>query len=338
MSDAETPASSTSAAEPAAVDYDPAADAARAVERHRARLATTETSDASAQPAAPTTAPAPDAEEIEIAVAEDDEARLLEQARARLAERRQREPLEHVHRELAELKQSIAKAPGITAIAQAVAAGDHAALASALGAAGIDLGKVQQLSTKAKLQPSPVDQLAALIDAKLAPVLALVQPKVETATTGQQTAEERATSIDTYAEYVQGAAELYPLQAELGEYAPHAAMAYLRRKFWEQGLDPETAAEVRGLTHAQVAGMFEKELARQKAARPKPPGAPSIASGETKQPPGAPTASGGPNPTGAPRSVTNGLAASAAPPRPPQNDEEAYAYAVERQKARMRAS
>lgn len=259
-------------------------------------------------------------------IAEDAEERLLAQARTRMAERKQREPLEHVQRQLADLQANLAKAPGITAIARAVAAGDHGALAGALAAAGIDLGKVQQLATKAKLQPSPVDQIAALIDAKLAPVLALVQPKTgDRPAAAEQTPEERATVIDSYGEYIQGAADMYPLQAELGEYAPHAAMAYLRRKFWEQGLDPETAAEVRDLTHAQVAGMFEKELDRQKAARLKPPRAPTIASGEpTTQPPGAPsTASGGPTKTtSAPRSLMNGHAAAAARSLPRNRREE----------------
>jgi hypothetical protein len=245
------------------------------------------------------------------AVPEDEEERLLQRARERQAQRRQHEPLEHVQRELAELKQQLARAPGLTAISQAVAAKDPAALGAALRAAGLDPSMVQQLATKAQLGPTPADLIKQQINEALAPVLDALKPKPAP----EAEVVDHGEAITSYVAYVDGAAQRFPLQAAMGDYAPHAAIAWIQRKFYANGADPETVAEVSRLTHEQVAVMFERELGRQRDARAQPSGAPTIASGEQHtQPPGAPsTASGGPTKsTSAPRSITNGHVATAA--------------------------
>lgn len=286
---------------------------------------------AAEQPAEPAKAPEPPA------VPDDEEERLLARARERQALRRQQEPLEAVQRELTELKAQLARAPGISAISQAVAAGDPAALGAALRAAGLDPAKVQQLATKAQLGPTPGDQIRQAVREELAPVLETLKPKQAPEAVE---AVDREELFDSYVGYIEGAAERFPLQASLGDYAPHAAIAWIQRKFYAGGADPETIREVSSLTHEQVAVMFERELTRQRDARAKPSGAPTIASGEQQiQPPGAPsTASGGPTKTtSAPRSITAGHAATAArsTPRNAREVDEALARELEEMKRAM---
>lgn len=291
---------------------------------------------ASAKPEAPAGEPVKPPEPAPPVVPEDEEERLLQRARERQAQRQQREPLEVLHRKLADLEAQLVRAPGLTAISQAVAAGDATALGVALRAAGLDPAKVQQLATKAQLGPTPGDQIRQAVREELAPVLETLKPKQPPA----PEAVDRDEAIDSYVGYIEGAAERFPLQAALGDYAPHAAIAWIQRKFYAGGADPETVAEVSRLTHEQVAVMFERELGRQRDARAKPSGAPTIASGEQQtQPPGAPsTASGGPTKTtSAPRSITAGHAATAArsAPRNAREIDEALARELEDMKRAM---
>jgi Tfp pilus assembly protein PilP len=271
------------------------------------------------QPATPSTSPVAPAPEQParadqrdtMALPEDQEARLVAQAQARQAERRAREPLEQVQRELADLKAALARAPGSAALVQAVQAKNPAAVAAAMRDMGLDVGAVQQLTAKAQFAPSPDDRIGAIVEAKLAPVLetlARVAPQVAAPTQPQvDAATATANAKALYVEYLSGAAGRWPnldARAEaFGAEAVAEALYTYAQELCSKGVDTSP------LTNEELSDMYEKRL----ASRAKPPGAPTIASGEpTSQPPGASTASGGPTKTtSAPRSLTNGHAADA---------------------------
>jgi hypothetical protein len=246
-----------------------------------------------------------------VALPDDQEARLVAQAQARQAERRAREPLEQMQRELADLKAALARAPGSAALVQAVQAKNPAAVAAAMRDMGLDVGAVQQLTAKAQFAPSPDDRIGAIVEAKLAPVLetlARVAPQVAAPTQPQvDAATATANAKALYVEYLGGAAGRWPnldARAEaFGAEAVAEALYTYAQELCSKGVDTSP------LTNEELSDMYEKRL----ASRAKPPGAPTIASGEpTSQPPGASTASGGPTKTtSAPRSLTNGHAADA---------------------------
>lgn len=260
---------------------------------------------ATPSPATPATTPAADV----LVLPDDDEARLIAQAKKRAEERRALEPLEHVQRKLSDVEAALAKAPGTAAILQAVQAKDPAALANAFRALGVDPAAVQQLATRAQLAPTPQDQIRAVVQEALAPVLEAIKPKAQQAEPGPTEGTAKA----AYAEYLDATATAtegkprWPNIEEQrqrlgGEVVAEMVMAYTK-SLASQGVD------VRQLTDEQLSSMFEKRL----SSRVKPPGAPTIASGEPSSPSsGTSTASGGPTKsTSAPRSLTNGHAADA---------------------------
>jgi hypothetical protein len=298
----------------------PAADAAPTDDALVADLESILAQDAGEAAPPPASTPSagqapPPADTLEIPA--DLEAQLVERAKGRQAERALREPVEQMRAKLETLEQQLARAPGFTAIAQAVAAKDAPGLAAAFRAAGLDPAAVQQLATQAQLKPSPQDAIQQAIGQGVEQALARlgIKPPPQ-----QQQAEPQALApdavFDAYAGYVEGAAERFPIQAQMGAYAGPACARYLRETFIKPG--HYTPQEIDTWPPDQVAAMFERHLASRGKGSLPPPGA-TIASGEqASQPSGAPTASGGPSSTstGVPRSLTNGHAADAPRTRP----------------------
>lgn len=266
-----------------------------------------------ATPAAPQATPVPALQDAE-AIPPDLEAQLVAQAKGRQAERAAHKSTEAMRAELAQLRQQLERAPGITAIAQAIQAKDPAAFAAAVKAAGLDPDAVQQLATRAKLAPPPAEAMAAAIEQAVAKALERAGVAQQQQQRGQPQPLDPEAVFETYHGYIEGAGERFPLQAAMGDYAGPAAVRYLRKTF----IEPElyTAAEIDGWPHEKVAAMFEQHLAAR--SRPsQPPGA-QPASGEpaATQPPGASTASGGPRPSATPTALTNGHAADVTRARP----------------------
>ena len=265
-----------------------------------------------ATPAAPQATPAPAPQDAE-AIPPDLEAQLVAQAKERQAERAARESAEAVRAELAQLRSQLERAPGITAIAQAIQAKDPAAFAAAVKAAGLDPDAVQQLATRAKLAPPPADVMANAIEQAVAKALerAGVAPQQHRQQAAPQVDPEAV--FEQYHGYLEGAADRFPLQAALGDYAGPAAVRYLRKTFIEPG--HYTPAEIDTWSHEKVAAMFEAHLAQR--SRPSQPSGAQPASGEpVSQPPGAPSASGGPRQSATPTALTNGHAADVTRARP----------------------
>lgn len=298
-----------------------------AVARQQARLAAVPP-PAEAAPAPATPAPAP-AQAVEIELEVPDEARLLEEAKQRRAEQAQRAPYDALSNKLEALEKQLAGLPTGPAIPlSALASSDPAAVIAALRGAGLDPAALTKTLARGVMAPTPVDQIGALIDAKLAPLLERITPKA-------QPQQEQAPPINvdevkaTYAAYLDASGDRWPYLASLSrqlgpEMAADTVYAYARRMHL-QGVDTSR------LTDEQLSSMFEKKYGPQG----QPSGAPP-ASGGPNQPPGAPSASGGTTKTAAPpRTVTAGLAASAAPAKPPETDAEIYSAAVARQRARL---
>lgn len=311
---------------------DATVETANAVERHRARLAAASAGAAEPATQQPTPPVPPPADEIEIDV--PDEQALLEEARKRKAEQAQRVPYEQLASKLAEIERALGQLPTGPAISvAALATGDAAARAKALREAGIDPAVLQRELTRAQLGPDPAQLLEQAIERKLAPLFERIE-QLRAPTPDPATATPELADLQSaYASYIEGAGNRpdWPHLSELRDTVGAKALTQLVTDYvfelQREGVDTSR------LTDEQISSMYERRLAGRRASRPN--GSPINASGVTSQPQGAPSASGGPTKTGAPRSVTNGLAASAAPPRQPETDEEAHRLAVERHRARL---
>jgi hypothetical protein len=318
---------------PAVPTLDVVHNVAGAVERQRARRAAAleavgEPAPAPAptpRPVAATPAAQPAAAEIDV----PDEQALLENAKRRLEERAQRAPFDSLAARFDALEKRLGQLPSGPALPiAALKSDDGATVLAALQSGGVDTDALLKTLTKAKHAPSVLDQVGALIEAKLAPVLERLTPAE------QQAQAEPMISVDevkgNYAAYLEGSAGRWPWldakREELGSDAVADLVFQYARRLNLSGVD------TRDLTEPQLSAMFVKKYAPSGAS---PPGA-SSASGGTLSPSGASSASGGPTRTSAPpRTVTAGLAANAGPAAPPANDQERFSRAVERQRARL---
>jgi hypothetical protein len=323
---------------PAVPTLDVVHNVAGAVERQRARRAAA--LEAVGEPPAPAPTPRPAAATpaaqqaaadpgVEIEIDVPDEQALLENAKRRLEERAQRAPFDSLAARFDALEKRLGQLPSGPALPiAALKSDDGAAVLAALKSAGLDPNAFLKTLTKAQHAPSVLDQVGALIEAKLAPVIERLTPAQ------QQAQAEPMISVDevkgNYAAYLEGSAGRWPWldakREELGSEAVADLVFQYARRLNLSGVD------TRDLTEPQLSAMFVKKYAPSGAS---PPGAPS-ASGGTLSPSGASSASGGPTRTSAPpRTVTAGLAANAGPAAPPANDQERFSRAVERQRARL---